>query len=337
MAVRSAGQLMIVQNLLIGIGSGIAAALLFATPASGAALAPLLMIMAPLPILIAAIGWSHWAGSFAVAVAAVALVVVSDTSSVHSVLVPFVIGVGAPAWWLGYLSLLARPDPTSGGLIWYPAGALVLWSALLGALVMLAVIPFYGWDLETFRASLRALFVTALQGEIDASTGGARIGDSTRFIDFLVDVMPSAAAALGTVLNLLNLWLAGRVLDVSGRLRRPWPDLPAMRLPSVAPALLIAAVVVSYAGGMFGLAAGVVGSALLIAHAVVGLAVVHMMTRGRPGRAGMLAALYAVLPVFALLRVLHWPVLALAALALIDFVFDLRGRMASHRPPVVRE
>ena len=74
MAVRSAGQLMIVHNLLIGIGSGIAAALLFATPASGAALAPLLMIMAPLPILIAAIGWSHWAGSFAVAVAAVALV-----------------------------------------------------------------------------------------------------------------------------------------------------------------------------------------------------------------------------------------------------------------------
>jgi Predicted membrane protein (DUF2232) len=328
---------MMVQNFLIGIGSGIAAALLFATPASGAALAPLLMIMAPLPILIATIGWSHWAGLFAVAVAAIALIVVSDTSSVQSVLVPFVIGVGAPAWRLGYLSLLARPDPVSGGLIWYPAGALVLWSALLGALVMLAVIPFYGWDLETFRASLRTLFVTALQGEVDVSTGGARIGDSTRFIDFLVDVMPSAAAALGTVLNLLNLWIAGRVLDVSGRLRRPWPDLPAMRLPSVAPALLVAAVVVSYAGGMLGLAAGVVGSALLIAHAVVGLAVVHMMTRGRPGRAGMLAALYAVLPVFALLRVLHWPVLALAALALIDIVFDLRGRVASRRPPVVRE
>jgi hypothetical protein len=326
---------MMVQNFLIGIGSGIAAALLFATPASGAALAPLLMIMAPLPILIAAIGWSHWAGLFAVAVAAVALVVVSDTGSVQSVLVPFIVGVGAPAWWLGYLSLLARPDPPSGGFIWYPVGALVLWSALLGAFVMLAVIPFYGWDLETFRASLRALFVTALQ--LDSAGSAAPSMDAPRFIDFLVDVMPSAAAALGTALNLLNLWLAGRILDVSGRLRRPWPDLPAMRLPPVAPALLIAALVVSYAGGMLGLAAGVVGSALLVAHAVVGLAVIHMMTRGRPGRASMLAGLYALLPVFALLRVLHWPVLALAALALADSIFDLRGRMASHRPPVVRE
>jgi hypothetical protein len=328
---------MMVQNLLIGIGSGIAAALLFATPASGAALAPLLMIMAPLPILIAAIGWSHWAGLLAVAVAAVALIVVSDTGSVQSVLVPFIVGVGAPAWWLGYLTLLARPDPASGGLFWYPVGTLVLWSALLGAFVMLAVIPFYGWDLETFRASLRTLFVSALQTDVDVAASGAPSADSTRFIDFLVDVMPSAAAALGTVLNLLNLWLAGRVLNVSGRLRRPWPDLPAMRLPSIAPPLLIGALVVSYAGGMLGLAAGVIGSALLVAHAVVGLAVVHTMTRGRPGRAGMLAALYALLPVFALLRVLHWPVLALAALALADFIFDLRGRMASRRPPVVRE
>ena len=333
--VRSAGQLMMVQNLLIGVGAGVASALLFATPASGAALAPLLMIVASLPILIAAIGWSHWAGLFAVAVAAVALILVSDAGSVQSALVPFIVGVGAPAWWLGYLSLLARPDPASGGLIWYPAGALVLWSAVLGALVMLTVIPFYGWDLETFRASLRTLFTTALQVETDGAP--APLGDSARFINFLVDIMPAAAAALGTIINLLNLWLAGRILDISGRLRRPWPDLPAMRLPLGAPGLLIAALVVSYAGGMLGLVASVIGSALLIAHAVVGLAVVHMMTRGRPGRAGMLAALYALLPVFALLRVLHWPVLALAALALIDCVFDLRGRMASRQPPVVRE
>ena len=99
--VRSAGQLMMVQNLLIGVGAGVASALLFATPASGAALAPLLMIVASLPILIAAIGWSHWAGLFAVAVAAVALILVSDAGSVQSALVPFIVGVGAPAWWLG--------------------------------------------------------------------------------------------------------------------------------------------------------------------------------------------------------------------------------------------
>src|SRR6516162_7929322 len=121
---------MMVQNLLIGVGAGVASALLFATPASGAALAPLLMIMAPLPILIAAIGWSHWAGLFAVAVAAVGLILVLDAGWVQPALLLSLLGRGAPAWWFGYLSLLARPAPTSGGLIWYPAGALALWPAL---------------------------------------------------------------------------------------------------------------------------------------------------------------------------------------------------------------
>jgi Predicted membrane protein (DUF2232) len=324
-----------VQNVLIGVGAGIAAALLFASPASGAPLAPLLLIIAPLPILIATIGWSHWAGLFAVFVAAIALIVMTGVDSVQSVIAPFVIG--APAWWLGYLSLLARTDPTSGGLVWYPAGNLVFWSALLGAGVMLSVIPFYGLDLETFRTSLRDAFMEVLPVERGTASADATTADWGRLVDFLVDIMPPAAAALGTAINMINLWLAGRILSISGRLRRPWPDLPAMRLPPAAPALLIAALVLSYAGGMLGLAAGVVASALLVAHAILGLAVVHMMTRDQPGRGAVLAALYAFLPIFALFRVLHWPVLALAALALADFVFDLRGWAASRRPPAVRE
>jgi hypothetical protein len=332
-----AGQLMMVQNGLIGLGAGIAAALLFASPASGAPLALLLLILAPLPIVIAAIGWSHWAGLFAVTVAAVALTIVFGINAVQPIVVPFVLGVGAPAWWLGYLALLGRPAAAGGGIEWYPAGSLVFWSALIGALDMLAVIPFYGWDQETFQATLRGLLEAALRVQGDArATPLPGVSDSARFIDFLVDVMPPAAAALGTVTNMLNMWLAGQVLNISGRLRRPWPDLPAMRLPPIAPALLIVALIGSFAGGMLGIAAGVVSAALLIAHSAVGLAVVHMVTRGMPGRGGVLAALYAAVPIFALLRVLHWPVLAFTALALIDFIFDLRGRRAS-RPPAVRE
>jgi hypothetical protein len=332
---------MMVQNGLIGIGAGAASALLFASPASGSSLALLLLILAPLPILIAAIGWSHWAGLFGVATAAIGLAAVFGQGMSPSSILPFIVGVGLPAWWLGYLTLLARPDPTGGGVEWYPAGSLVFWSALLGALNVLALIPVFGWDQETFQATLRGLFETAL----GVPSGGAAaerpaipgVPDPARFIDFLVEVMPPAAAALGTVTNLLNLWLAGRVLNISGRLRRPWPDLPALRLPQAAPALLIATLIGSFAGGMLGLAAGMVSAALMIAHTAMGLAVVHMLTRGIVGRGGILAALYTALPVFAVLRVLHWPVIALTVLALLDFIFDLRGRTARRRPPPVRE
>ena len=332
---------MMIQNALIGIGAGIATALLFASPASGTPLALLLLILAPLPILIAAIGWSHWAGLFAVAVAIASLTLVFGPAAFQSNVVPFIMGVGVPAWWLGYLALLARPNPASGGIEWYPAGSLVFWTAVLGALEMFAVIPFYGWDQETFQASLRSTLEAALRMPSDAAPAGTPaipgVTDLARFVDFLVNVMPPAAAALSTVTNMLNLWLAGRVLNISGRLRRPWPDLPAMRFPPVAPALLVATLLGSFAPGMLGIAAGIGASALLVAHTALGLAVVHMMTRGMPGRSGVLAAIYATLPIFGLLRVLHWPVIALAVLALIDLVFDLRGRVARGRPPAVRE
>ena len=42
-------------------------------------------------------------------------------------------------WWLGYLSLLARPVGANGsgdGIEWYPVGRLVLWAAIIGTLVV---------------------------------------------------------------------------------------------------------------------------------------------------------------------------------------------------------
>ena len=47
-----------VPMVLIGIGAGAATALLFASVASGAVISILLFYLAPLPILIAAVGWS---------------------------------------------------------------------------------------------------------------------------------------------------------------------------------------------------------------------------------------------------------------------------------------
>ena len=93
------------QLVLIGIGAGAATALLFASVASGSPLSVLLFYLAPLPILIAAMGWSHWAALIAAVVAAAGLAAVFG----GFFFIAFLIGIGLPAWWLGYLALLARP------------------------------------------------------------------------------------------------------------------------------------------------------------------------------------------------------------------------------------
>ena len=50
---------------LIGIGAGAAAALLFASVTTGSWLAVGLFYLAPLPIMIAGLGWSHWSALIA--------------------------------------------------------------------------------------------------------------------------------------------------------------------------------------------------------------------------------------------------------------------------------
>ena len=117
---------------LIGLAAGAAAALLFASVASGAWLSVAMFYLAPLPILIAALGWSHWAALIAALVGALALAAVFGSVFFFA----FLAGAGVPAWWLGYLAMLARPI-TNGGeaggtaaLEWYPPGRLVTWAAI---------------------------------------------------------------------------------------------------------------------------------------------------------------------------------------------------------------
>src|SRR5262249_27013524 len=99
-----------IQVVLIGVGAGAAAALLFASVTSGLGFSVILFYLAPLPIMIAALGWSHWAG-LAAAVTAAAML-----GSVFGILFfgTFLTSVGAPAWWLGYLALLSRPVANGG-------------------------------------------------------------------------------------------------------------------------------------------------------------------------------------------------------------------------------
>ena len=133
---------------------------------SGALLSIVLFYLAPLPIMIAGIGWSHWAALIAAVTGALALGCVFG--------IMFFLALprspsALPAWWLGYLAMLARPTATAaandnaGALEWYPPGRLVVWAAVLATLVIVSAIPTLGTDAESFRATLHETLAKMLR------------------------------------------------------------------------------------------------------------------------------------------------------------------------------
>jgi len=319
---------------LIGIGAGAAAALLFVSVTSGSWMSILLFYLAPLPIMIAGIGWSHWAALIAALTGALAVGTVFGTM----LCLAFLGGAGIPAWWLGYLAMLARPGSSNGdgaaALEWYPPGRLVVWAAVLATLIVVVAIPNFGTDAESFRAGLHNALTRMLQIEAgaaaDAPLAVPGVSNTDRLVDFLVTAIPPAAAVLATITSLINLWLAARIVKFSGLLKRPWPQLSTMTFPRSVVAAMALAMGLSFLGGLVGIVAGVLSASLLMAYGVLGFAVLHAITQGINGRSFLLGGVYAAVIVFG------WPVLALCLLGLIEAAFNIRARVARKRgPPAV--
>jgi hypothetical protein len=312
-----------IQFILVGIAAGLASALVFASIASGSALSIPLFYLAPLPVLIAAMGWGHVSGLIAAGVAALGLGIAFG----KMLFLVFLIGVGLPAWWLGYLALLARPV-TNGApdhLEWYPAGRLVIWAALIGSLVVFGVIIRFGFDAESVHAGLRRALEALFQVRNADGAGAPGVAELREFIDWLAVWLPRLGAIPTILASLFNLWLAARIVSASGRLKRPWPDISAITFPSWVPLLLAAVIAGTFMPGLLGMMSWVLTASLFTAYMLLGFAVLHATTRPLNGRIFILGASYLSVMLF------RWPALAVALIGLVDAALDIRGRIARMR------
>jgi Predicted membrane protein (DUF2232) len=305
-------------TLAIAFGAGLASALLFATLASGNPLAIILFYFAALPTLIAGLGWGHYAGGFASAIGALAL-----SLALRSQLgLFFFFSVGLPSWILAYLALSKRPAPTADdpeAAEWYPPG-LLLAIIGLGAIVLtlFGMAVLFGLDFDAYQSSLRAAVDQALQQMTAPGT------DTQAIAAFMTAAVPVAAAIVWTFVTTLNLFVAGRVVRASGRLPRPWPDLPSLRLPRWMAGTLLVGSMASIAPGLVGHVGVIVLAVGLAVFSLAGFALVHDLTRGWGMRSFALALLYA------LTLIIGWPMIFVALAGLADVLFNLR---AKRQPP----
>ncbi|MGO4668984.1 DUF2232 domain-containing protein [Bosea sp. 2RAB26] len=306
---------------IVGIGAGLVSALLFAVVITGSPLAILLYSAAPLPIFIAALGWNHRAGLVATAAGAIAgMVALSFAAGLNYALI-----VALPAWWIAYLALLARHDGT-GGAEWYPLGHLLVWIAAIAALTTVGSALVMTTDYDTYRTVI-ARVIENLLSEMVRSRLIALPAD-VKVSELALTLAPAVPVGIGAsfvTTIVANLWLAAKAVQVSGRLPRPWPFIPATTVPRQALILLGLAMAIGTLGGFIGVAGAAMTGALLAAFMFSGLATIHDLTRGKAWRGPALISVYLALVI---MQALLTPLLSLAGI-----VDSLLGRRKA--PPTV--
>ena len=312
-------------SLIIGAGSGLVSAALFASASTATSLAGLLFYLAPLPLCLAGLGW----GGMAALLSALTGTVVIAASLGAATAAVFALSIAAPTALLTHLALLSRPAATPNGQVvgaleWYPPGRIIGWAALIAGLLAGILVLTIGYDQEAYRDTIRQILEHSTLKELDRNGTVFTEEAIASLSSVLARALPAAFAVIWLTITLFNLWIAALIVDASGRALRPWPDLRGFELPNALVPIFAGALAASFLPGLPGLLATGLAGALLFAYVLQGLAVIHLYSRGLPFRAVLLTAIYLGI------LLLGWVALVVAILGLAEPLLGLRQR---RQPP----
>jgi hypothetical protein len=336
------------MRIPVAFGAGLAATLLLVSLRQGAAAALLLAALSPLPLMIATLGFGQSTGLAAVGLAVASFIALMTSSAPQALTTDVLLAAGLnglifavcealPAWWLARLLSLgpgqpvfpwsgahANPDKPVG---YYRLGLVVLQAALIAFLIVavttsLAALgqPNYGSFIDKVAKDIAPTLAQAL-GPHELPNGIDLMGVAR----LIAKAMPPVAACTVFLVFLLNLWLAGRVVQISNRLPRPWPDIAReMEVPRVLAMVLLVAVAACFLKGLAGLIATIAAAVLGVVFALQGLAVVHDLSRGSRFRGAILFILYLTLALL-----MPWPLLIFTFVGLLEAAFSFRDHKAA--------
>lgn len=317
-------------HLFIGAGAGLVSAALFASAAVSPSLAIILFYLAPLPLCLAGLGWGRSAAY--VAALSSSIIIVLTLGPIVALL--FAVVFAVPIAFLVRLILLSRAptqpqdSKASATVEWYPPGRVVGWAAVIAGVLAALLILIVGYDQEAYRQSITDFLSSPAMKAIDPE-GTLLTPETIKTLTIAIaKALPGMVAMSWLTIVLFNLWLAGFIVNASGRALRPWPKLQDLELPGMFVAVFAGAIVVSFIPGLIGLLATGLSGAMLLAFVVQGLAVIHTFSRAMPLRGFLLTAVY-----FGIF-LLGWPIIVVAILGLGEPLFGLRARgPQSGQPP----
>ncbi|MET1046805.1 MAG: DUF2232 domain-containing protein [Hyphomicrobium sp.] len=274
---------------ILALAAGLISAVVFASATTGAFLLRIvLFLLTPLSLYLTGLGLGPIAAAIAAITATTCVLLIANPLAAEV----YAVSTALPAVVCTRLALLSRD--VDGERHWYPIGRIIVVAAIFAGIFTMLALMLMGGDIDTLTKLMRTVVESFVKNELSQIPGAPALGppeidEITRSTLFS---LPWALGLLAMGTIILNLWLAGRITLASGRLQRPWPDLTAFTLPAGATFALLIAIGLSFIGGLAGLLAAGVAAPLTLAFALVGLALIHSLTRGSQWRTFILTALY---------------------------------------------
>ena len=312
------------RHLTFGLTTGLCAALLFMAAASASnETRALVYAFLPLPIIVAGLAAGWQAAAIASIVAAATLTTVVGPAAAIAIALTHL----APASFVTYLVGLHRdvqvaPSPTNNtiatttsGQEWYPIGRVILWIIAIAVVIAsILVAPMYA-DLDQLKVLMRENLDTFINSGLPAGTTNDDLTAQQRenIVQTMIHLLPSGFVIVISLVMLLNLWLAGHITRAAHLSNRPWPDLAAITYPpGTALALAACIIAATLVPGLGGTALSAACGGLFFAFVLLGLAIIHHVTRNSQWRSFILFSVYVACVA---LNSAFWILLAIIALA----------------------
>lgn len=212
------------QNVAVSVLGGVAAAVIFTVVSRGGGGGLAFAHLAPLPLMIIALGYGVRHGATA---ALIATTIISIYP--HPVLgMAYALLVAAPAW-LACYALAGAPRGKRDFL----TKNLPAWGALAPATILACVVILWlivagvvAGSLDEALNPIRARIFILLEAMSKEKEVGFPF-DPVWLSGVLTVTAPAMIAFYILLIHIVNLWIAGRLSRASGLLTRPWPDIAA--------------------------------------------------------------------------------------------------------------
>ncbi len=265
-----------------------------------------------------------------------ALLILLNFNSINAVL--YIICTGLPALLIIRQALISQPGATPNTLDWYPPGQILGWLTAYAILILGCLAIYFAFSsdaLETVsRNFLREIFAQIL----DQSDANYRSDADRTLVKKLLEVATNRMAPLlaGFLLSIYLLMLIANatimqgILNRAGLSRRPSPSYVTMELPRWLSGALAASVVIAVLPGTIGNLGQNAVVILSMPFLLLGLTVIHTLSRRTPNPSMVQVAFYFTLFLFVALINISFPILGLLVLlGIAEQWTSLRQRFAA--------